>query len=188
MWNGKLHYYSGLYLLAFVWLFAVTGLLINHPVWSPSRFWESRKQEHSERRFAPGSKEPRELAAQLGLTGEISDVAEGSGRLDFRVGRPGTIYSVSADPAGGTARVDKIALNGWGVLLTLHRFNGGNATTGRNWILTRIWTFSMDATAVGLALMVLSSLWMWIRLRKYRVSGCLALAAGVALSVYLLRF
>ncbi len=29
-WNRRLHYYFGLYFLFFTWLFALTGLLLNH--------------------------------------------------------------------------------------------------------------------------------------------------------------
>ena len=39
IWNRKLHYYVGLYLLTFVWLFAVSGLIINHPGWAFADFW-----------------------------------------------------------------------------------------------------------------------------------------------------
>jgi hypothetical protein len=33
LWNRRLHYYLGLYLLFFSWLFVFTGLLLNHPRW-----------------------------------------------------------------------------------------------------------------------------------------------------------
>ena len=32
-WNRKLHFYTGLFLIVFLWLFAFTGLLLNHPTW-----------------------------------------------------------------------------------------------------------------------------------------------------------
>ena len=33
-WNRKLHFYAGLFLLFFTWLFAFSGLLLNHPTWT----------------------------------------------------------------------------------------------------------------------------------------------------------
>src|SRR5512137_2416896 len=48
LWNRKLHYYLGLFTLLFVWLFAFTGLLLNHP-WKFAEFWDSRQQSTSER-------------------------------------------------------------------------------------------------------------------------------------------
>jgi hypothetical protein len=38
VWNRKLHYYLGLYFLFFVWLFALSGLLLNHS-WTFAGFW-----------------------------------------------------------------------------------------------------------------------------------------------------
>ena len=32
-WNRRLHYYLGLYFLLFLWLFSLTGLMLNHQQW-----------------------------------------------------------------------------------------------------------------------------------------------------------
>ena len=32
-WNTKLHIYFGLFTLWFLWLFAVSGVILNHPLW-----------------------------------------------------------------------------------------------------------------------------------------------------------
>ena len=48
-WNRKLHFYSGLFLLFFMWLFAVTGLVLNHPTWSFAESWSKRTETNSER-------------------------------------------------------------------------------------------------------------------------------------------
>src|SRR5260370_22215277 len=75
-WNRKLHYYAGLYLLFFVWLFAFTGLLLNHPQWSFAQFWDSRRQTSYEREIAApvgGSDlaQARNIMDQRGLSGEV---------------------------------------------------------------------------------------------------------------------
>ena len=41
VWNRRLHYYLGLYLLFFSWLFVLTGLLLNHPRWQFAQFTSS---------------------------------------------------------------------------------------------------------------------------------------------------
>ena len=46
-WNRKLHFYFGLFLLFFTWLFAFTGLLLNHPTWSFAESWTNRKDRKS---------------------------------------------------------------------------------------------------------------------------------------------
>src|SRR5262245_52739948 len=43
-WNRKLHFYSGLFLLFFLWLFAFTGLLLNHPTWIFHESWRNRHE------------------------------------------------------------------------------------------------------------------------------------------------
>jgi hypothetical protein len=48
-WNRKLHFYAGLFLLFFLWLFAFSGLLLNHPSWSFAEFWNNRRQTNYER-------------------------------------------------------------------------------------------------------------------------------------------
>ena len=43
-WNRKLHFYAGLFLLFFMWLFAFSGLVLNHPTWSFAESWTNRKE------------------------------------------------------------------------------------------------------------------------------------------------
>src|SRR5512141_3008159 len=76
LWNRRLHYYLGLYLLFFVWLFALTGLLLNHSQWKFAEFWDSRRQTSDERNIvAPAAAgdlaQARDLMRQLGIRGEI---------------------------------------------------------------------------------------------------------------------
>ena len=76
IWNRKLHYYLGLYLLFFLWLFAFTGLLLNHPEWTFQEFWPQRRQS-SETRLIQAPPDGGDLAQahdllrQLGSSGEI---------------------------------------------------------------------------------------------------------------------
>ena len=75
-WNRKLHFYSGLFLLFFMWLFAFSGLLLNHPTWSFAESWTNRKETNYEREItAPGPEvkgdlgQAREILRQLGIEG-----------------------------------------------------------------------------------------------------------------------
>src|ERR1700687_2171274 len=52
-WNRKLHFYAGLFLLFFMWLFAFSGLLLNHPNWNFAESWNKRKETNYEREIAP---------------------------------------------------------------------------------------------------------------------------------------
>jgi hypothetical protein len=188
-WNRKFHYYLGLYLLFFVWLFSFSGLLLNHSQWKFAEFWDNRRQ--SSRQLAivppPGGGDlvqARDLMRQLRIRGEIewSTDRKDTNRFDFRVSRPGLICDVKADFARQTATVQRIELNGWGVIRILHTFTGvrlDDSRNARDWILTSAWAWSMDATAAGLILMVLSSYYMWFELPQKRRLGLVALFLGL---------
>jgi len=62
-WNRKLHFYVGLFLLFFIWLFAFSGLLLNHPTWTFAEFWTHREETNYERDIAvPGADVTGDLA------------------------------------------------------------------------------------------------------------------------------
>jgi hypothetical protein len=191
LWNRRLHYYLGLYLLCFGWLFALTGLLLNHPKWEFAQFWPNRLQSRIEQpiRAPQGHTDldrAQDLMLQLGLRGEIQWPARAvpAGPFVFQVTRPGRIVEVRADLRAGRAAIARTELNAWGVMHVLHTFTGvrtGDLQNQRDWLLTSVWAFSMDAVALGLVLMVLSSYVMWYRLPAKRRGGIAALAAGYAL-------
>ena len=78
--------------------------------------------------------------------------------------------------------MQQIQVNLWGVIHVLHTFSGvriGDPTMQRDWLLTRVWSFSMDALAAGLIRMVFSSYYMWYGLKEKRRLGSFVLALGV---------
>jgi hypothetical protein len=187
VWNRRVHYFLGLYLLFFCWLFALTGLLLNHPRWEFAQFWPNRVRTTSEHalRVPSGSSDmerARDVMRQLGVAGEIQwpPTQSTNGSFAFQVTRPGVVIEVNADSAW-RATVHRTALNVWGVAHLLHTFTGMPATDARHtrdWTLTRIWAFSMDAVAAGLIVMVFSSYIMWYQMRPKRRGGFLALSIG----------
>ena len=187
-WNKKLHVYLGLYFLFFLWLFAFTGLLLNHPMWRFAEFWPQRIEasyEHALNAIPAGGdlERARSVMQQLGLTGEIDWPPQQSdaGRLEFSVNRPGDMNRVSVDLNENRASVQHIETNTWGVMHVLHTFSGtraNNPEARRDWVLTTMWVVAMDALAAGLILIVLSSYYLWYRLPKRR-TGSICLAAGV---------
>jgi len=187
LWNRKLHYYFGLYLLAFVWLFSLSGLLLNHQ-WEFAEFWEKRNTVTFERVIQPPKgmldlERAGDLIRQLEISGEIGSITtRAPDSLEIQVARPGTMFQVKADLARQRASVQQINVNGWGVFRMLHTFSGVQRTGAveRDWLLTRIWSFFMDAVSAGLMFMVLSSLYMWWDIKKKRRLGMAAVVAGIA--------
>lgn len=165
-WNQKLHTYLGLYFIVLLWLFAASGLVLNHS-WRFTEFWDQRQQSTTGRAIAQPQADTdlgraRDLMRQLDIDGEIewTTTRPTPDRFDFRVTRPGRITDVKADFAKQTATIQEIRVNGWGTLRMLHTFTGvrpGPTGGSRDWWLTRLWSFAMDALAVGLILLVATS-------------------------------
>ncbi len=186
-WNRKLHTYAGLYLLLFVWLFAVSGLLLNHSAWPAAQFWRERRQERFQRRVelaAAGAplERARDVMRQLGIDGEIEWLAPRPGRFEFRVTRPGRVANIDVDLTNGVAIVERTTVNAWGVLNMLHSFTGvrgGRPEALRDWWLTMVWSGAVDAVSAGVIFLALSGIWIWFRSGQRRAAGLAALAAGV---------
>jgi hypothetical protein len=190
-WNRKLHFYAGLFLLFFLWLFALSGLILNHPKWDFAESWNNRKETNSVREItalAPEIKgdlaQAHEIMRQIGIEGEILWTVTRSDPsvFEFQVRRPRHFYFLKADLAQHRVTLRQADVNTWGVMKVLHVFSGASIDDprqSRDWALTTLWAFSMDAVAVGLIFMVLSSVYMWWELPPKRVGGAVALALGV---------
>jgi len=190
----KIHIYCGLALLPLTLLFSASGLMLNNPGWNITKFWPQRQETTSERIIEPpratGDLErARELLRQLGLSGEIertTSYPEGD-HFDFQVVRPGRIIEVKCDLAEKKAAVKQIQTNQWGVLSMLHTFTGvrqNDPDKTRNWIMTTIWSATIDALALGLIVMVLSSLYLSILDEERRGLKLSALSLGLLTAIF----
>jgi hypothetical protein len=188
-WNRKLHYYLGLYLLQFLWLFAISGLTINHPKWSAAKFWSRRVETVSEHAVSlPNGASDDQLATaimrSLGIVGEPGDLrhdATGK-RFEFQVVKPGHNYRIAVDLAAENAKVTEIRLDRWGAVDAMHKLTGvrlEKPEERRDWILTRLWSLAMDALAVGLLILVGTGLYLWYRLGNRRMGGIIVLTLGL---------
>lgn len=188
IWNRKFHYYLGLYFLFFLWLFAFTGLLLNHS-WQFAEFWPKRSVLTFERavdasRTGTDIERAQDVMRQLGIRGEIEWTATrpSSTLLEFRVNRPGRNFIISVAQAGH-AKVEETQVNTWGIMRVLHTFTGVRANETRNqrdWGLTTLWVLSMDAISFGMVVMVLGGVYMWFSLQTKRKGGFIALLLGSA--------
>jgi len=179
-----------LFLIFFLWLFAFTGLLLNHPNWNFHENWKNRKQTNYEREIAPPGPDAtgdlgqaRDIMRQLGIDGDIlwTTTRTDPSQLDFQVRRPRHYYFIKANWAQKHVSVQQSDVNLWGVMKILHTFDGNVPDDPRNtrdWVLTSVWAYSMDAFAVGLIYMVLSSFYMWFRFPQKRLLGAIVLGLG----------
>ena len=190
-WNRRIHFYLGLFLLLFIWLFSVTGLLLNTSTWTFAEFWPDRRESSFQRPVRPPTATAdlamaHEVMAQLEVAGEVSQTERSgdSREFEFRVNRPGRMLEVQVDWTTRVATVKEVRVNAWGIANTLHTFTGvprrGEPDWQRDWILTRLWSLSIDAVSVGLIVLVLTGVYLWYRLPRKRIPGAIALVAGLA--------
>ena len=187
-WNQKLHIYTGLYFLLFIWLFSFSGLLLNHSQWAFAQFWPQRKENVAQHTIRPPEtkndlEKATAIMAQLEILGELERITirPKENQFQFRVFRPGHTVDIQVNFENNSAKVKEVRTNGWGIFRALHQFNGVRMEAPlerRNWIATQLWTTSMDALCLGLIFMVLSSLYMWYQLPQKRTLGLIILGAG----------
>jgi hypothetical protein len=190
--NRKFHIYAGLLLLLFIWLFSLSGLLLNHSQWKFAGFWEQRKQsEKITPVYLPSIPDSIEtilnIMHQLNISGEISNLKSDQGSLDFRVMKPGNIRDVHIDLIKKVSTQKITLFNFWGKIKTLHTLNGVNKTPPdirTNWIVTRIWRITMDIIAFGLIFLCISSWIMWYEVRLNYTKGVYVLILSLAGAIY----
>jgi len=186
-WNRRLHYYLGLYFLLFLWLFSVTGLMLNHQPWFTDL---ARRVEYAYEMpiESPAGDtmlaQTRDLMRQLDLKGEIDwPATQPAWHIDFNVSRPNGSALVRADLTAKNAYIRTFDNRRLLAFQVFHTFSGSRfnqPASERDWIVTSLWVFAMDALAVGLIVMVTGSYYMWWQLKKRRTLGIVTLVAGVA--------
>jgi hypothetical protein len=191
-WNRKLHIHLGLFLLLFIWLFSLSGLLLNHGSWNFASFWEQRSQKETVTRISFSARLDsatllHTVMEELKISGEIANVKYSAEALVFRVTSPGKGKELHIDLIKGTVTVKEYELNIWGKIRTLHTFNGvdkKNIKAEPNRLITSVWKFAMDGIAIAFILLCVSSWIMWYKIRKdYKWSGVI-LTAGFLTSLY----
>ena len=187
IWNRKVHFYLGLYFLFFLWLFSLTGLLLNHGRWLVSIAANQRTETRYERSIAPLAgagdlDKAKDVMRQLDLRGDVDlPVVMPAGQFAFNVSRPNDASQVRVDLVAGRASVQHFDNSKLAAFRIFHTFSGSRfnqPASQRDWAVTTIWVVAMDALAVGLIVMVLGSYYMWYRLKGKRRLGFVVLAAG----------
>lgn len=189
-WNQKLHMYVGLFLLLFIWLFSLSGLLLNNSKWKFASFWEEREEREGIYTVhipvnADSTTAINGIMEQLKVEGEVSKVSISTNSLNFRTTKPGRIKDISVNLDTQNATVKEMNFNTWGIIRTLHTFNGrGINTPQANWTITHIWRFAMDMVAIGLIFLCISSWYMWYKTGENITLGLLILCSGIISAGY----
>lgn len=190
--NRKMHIYLGLFLLLFIWLFSISGLIINHGGWKFASFFEQREEHKTDFTFPASSLNDNpdlvsRVLTQLKISGEVENIKIIPESIDFRVHSPGIVRDIHIDPLSGNGTMKEMKFNFWGKLKTLHTFNGVNKinlSKTPNWIVTKIWRLTMDIIAIILIILCLGSWVMWYKVRRNYRLGYIVLAIGFIVSGY----
>lgn len=197
-WNKKLHIHLGLFMLLFIWLFSLSGLLLNHSNWKFASFYEQRKENKTTTRVTvPANLDSasiiKQVVKELKISAEVREVKLNKDSMDFRAEVPGHIRNIHVDFKTGLCTQKEMRFNGSGVIRTMHTFNGvdkNNPASTPNWLLTWMWRLTMDGIAIGLIFLCISSYIMWYKLKQGRLLGSILLIAGLigaAYFVFLIR-
>ena len=190
-WNKKIHIYVGLFMLLFLWIFSVSGLFLNHPKWfkgQPQR--DTIEKEVTMLETGDQLTKASYLMEQLNLKGEaIFRGEQKAGQFAFIAMRPDERTFVIVNLESNLAKITHVEGNFGQMLGNLHTFSGvrpiwGEKESIRDWLPTRIWSFSIDALSVGLIVIVGSSLYMGFQVREKRKPVILSLALGLVICAF----
>lgn len=170
--NRKTHIYLGLFFLLFVWLFALSGLILNHGNWKFTSFWEEREETTEEFQLPESSMNSiseQTILNYFQLTGEVRIQKQTPELLEIRIESPGIVNDIHIDLPHGKGTRKQLKYNAWGKLRGLHTFNGVNKdqpSDSPNWWITATWRFAMDIVAIGLIIICITSWIMWFKVRN----------------------
>jgi len=195
-WNQKIHIYLGLFLLFFMLMFGISGVLLNHH-WEFANSWEHRKEiSYNKSIEISNEREEHTLALEirnkLNLNGSIDNLrfSNDSIFLNFNTSKPGTHYSIQANLYDGNVSIAETKLDSWGTMRALHTLRNPTLKEQSNRhqaIIASIWGISMDIVSAGLILICLGSWYMWMQLKRKRFYiGLVSLTGGFILCIYYL--
>jgi hypothetical protein len=177
-WIRWLHIYGSMLGLAATLLFAVTGLSLNHADWFESK-------EPTVRTFA--GELPAALLAEAVDQLAVAERLRAAHRLQGMVTEflvddaqclvvwkgPGYAADATIERADGRYRIEEQRRGLWAVLDDLHK--------GRD--CGPLWSLVIDASAVALAFLSLTGLWLLLYLKKRRRAGLLTALVGTVMVV-----
>lgn len=195
-WNRKIHVYLGLFFLFFVWLFGLSGLLLNHH-WEFANFWENRKEIKYDKTIQISSERETfalvyEIRNKLNLKGNIlnPNFSKDSILLNFIVAKPGTRYDVQANLNDGMIMVKKAKFNSWGIMRALHTLRNPTLKEQSDrdqTLIASIWSVSIDILSVGLIVICLGGWYLFLQVSGKRFYfGLISIASGFILCIYFL--
>lgn len=183
----RVHMYLGLFLAPWMFMYAVSTLVMNHREFVQSRYstkapvMVSERELNYSRAFPTGST-PQQIGQQilrdLGLEG-THRVSGGKDGKPLVIDRQHALAPrrITWDANTGKLVIERQEFRGATFLERMHRRRGYQ----QPYALEDTWAFSVDAAIVAMVFWSLSGLWLWWKLRPTRFWGTLCGALGLIL-------
>lgn len=178
------HMYVALFLMPWVFLYALSTMTMNHGEWIHSLYGEPRvhfqvEAEHVfDGRFPEGAT-PKQKALQilsgLGLEGNHTVRVEPGGRLVMQRQDMVTPRRISYSPESGRLVIERETFRAANFLERFHRRRGFQTP----YLADDVWAVIVDAVIVAILFWSFSGLWMWWEMPTTRNWGWLAIAGGL---------
>ncbi|MCK5280131.1 MAG: PepSY-associated TM helix domain-containing protein [Cyclobacteriaceae bacterium] len=197
-WNRKIHIYLGLFLLLFIWLFGISGLLLNHH-WEFANSWKKREVISYDKSIEISEEREKhilvhEIMDKLNLNGSIVNLrySTDSAHLNFIVSKPGLRYDIQAGLNDGKVEIKETKLDQWAIMRSLHTSRNPTLKEQNERysnVIASIWSFSMDIVSVGLIIICLGGWYLWLQVGRKRIYlGLISITGGFILCIYILFF
>ncbi len=184
LFNRRIHLYLGLFLMVFFLKYAVSGFLFSHNL-GLNEYYKDKPQwtkrfERTCKRPVPDNGDLRPVAAQI-----LKDA--GIKNSSFGVYRPGKQrLNINLHSFFSTTRVVYFIYRNL-LLVEDKNFRWDHFINKFHWIgeyqqdsfICDAWAFMLDLLFISVIIWVLSGIYMWWKIRKTRLWGCVALGGGV---------
>jgi hypothetical protein len=172
----RVHLFTAFFLLVFVLMYFVTGLVLVHEEWaSKTPPKKTSRSEWITFLGEPGSAAFQDyLEERFELRGyRQKPKRHGDGSWTFSWSRPGTGYEVILTPDAKEATLTEIKYPARHVVVGLHRIHGyGHGP------IYDVWAFFLDLSSVAVILFALTGIYLWFKTVKKRLAGWICLGIG----------
>ena len=185
-WMRVLHLYTGLFLVPWITVYAVSAFCLNHKEWFTEGLGLAQKWENArEVEFTPGSGFPQSPAEQaaailrhVDLEGPhtIMGTPDANQLVMIRLCASGH-YRVSWFPPRSRVVIDRLQPTSFYSVVNALHFQHSYRPYFAHWA----WALIVDATTTSTILWLISGIYLWARRPRRRLAGGLCLIAGTVL-------
>jgi hypothetical protein len=190
----SLHLYFGLFISPFILLFAISVLVMNHPLFL-DRLFPVREIEPEYRQLyafefaGSDSLMAKKLLRLVNLDGEIDWITRTDTLFSFPLNKPGLTRWISLNRLTGKVTITGKEFGFFGATRYLHTMPGQhNARMRGNSLLIKLWRVATDTLVYVVLFVSASGVFLWYYLRPERTLGIVSMGVGLVFLVVIVIF